>query len=184
MHVELWAKPGFDAFRIEAIAVDVERASASLLRLSYVVRGDLDQLVLPPPAPPFRTSNLWKATCFEAFLKAAGRESYREFNFSPSGQWAAYDFTGYRTGMAEAWVPAAPDITLVRHEDRLELNIALSIDLPDEPYRLGLAAITEERELPISYWAASHPSGGDPDFHHDAGFVLKLPPAPQSSPRT
>ena len=38
-------------------------------------------------------TNLWQTTCFEAFLRAPGGEAYREWNFAPSGDWAAYDFT-------------------------------------------------------------------------------------------
>jgi len=178
LHVELWADPAYEAFRIETIAVDVERVSASLLRFHYVVEGDIDRLLLPAPTPPFRARNLWKATCFEAFLKPRGREAYREFNFSPSGQWAAYDFTGYREGMVEAWLPAAPDIVLSRSDGRMELVVSLSLDLPDEPYRLGLAAVIQEHEFSTSYWAANHVAAGPPDFHHEACFVLDLPSAP------
>lgn len=176
MHTKLWADAGYHALRIEAIAVDVARLSPSLLRLLYTVRGDIDTLVLPPPAPPFRTRDLWKTTCFEAFLKPAGGEAYREFNFAPSGQWAAYDFAAYRHGMVEAWLPAPPDIALTRDGDRLELAVTMSLDLPERSYRLALAVVVEERGGNISYWAANH-VGDRPDFHHDACFVLELPAA-------
>jgi hypothetical protein len=42
-------------------------------------------------------------TCFELFLaedSEAAQGAYAEFNLSPSERWAAYDFDGYRVGMA------------------------------------------------------------------------------------
>jgi hypothetical protein len=177
----LWTHPNGGAFRIREMEADVERLSPTLLRFRYVVTGDLESLVLPPPAPPLRASNLWKTTCLEAFLKPVGGQSYREFNFSPSGQWAAYEFDSYREGMTEVWLPASPDIALRRGDDSLEVTVALSLDLPDEPYRLALAAVIEERDFSLSYWAVNHvPGGRPPDFHHDACFALELPPAPAS----
>jgi hypothetical protein len=174
---------GFDAVRINRITVDLDRISPTLLRFRYTVHGDVDALVLPPATPPFRARDLWKTTCFEAFLKPAGHAAYRELNFSPSGQWSAYDFAAYRTGMVEASLPTAPDISMTRDADQLELSVAISLDLPDDPYRLALAAVIEEEGGHISYWALCHPSE-QPDFHHDSGFDSQLPPAPQSSPRT
>ena len=80
-------------------------------------------------APPARreegrADGLWQMTCLEAFLRADEAEAYREWNFAPSGQWAAYDFTAYREGMANADVSAPPYIRL---EDK---RIAILKDLP------------------------------------------------------
>ena len=35
------------------------------------------------------------------FIRPEDGEGYYEFNFSPSGEWAAYRFSGYREGMAD-----------------------------------------------------------------------------------
>ena len=56
-------------------------------------------LILPAPAEPTRADELWKHTCCELFLLNPADNSYLEFNFSPSGQWAAYRFDSYRAGM-------------------------------------------------------------------------------------
>jgi len=178
MHVELWDDAAYCAMRIDSVGVDVERPTASLLRFRYIVQGDIDGLILPPPASPFRAKNLWQATCFEAFLKPVGSQAYRELNFSPSGQWAAYEFAAYREGMRDAAVPAAPDITLFSSGDQLELAVTISLDLLDDPYRLAVAAVLQEQEG-ISYWNTWH-SSERPDFHHDACFSLQLPPATTS----
>jgi len=40
---------------------------------------------------------------------------------------------------------------------------------------LGLAAVIEENDAVMSYWALKHPPG-PPDFHRVSGFVLKWEP--------
>ena len=97
---------------------------------------------------------------------------YREFNFSPSTQWAAYDFDSYRAGMRNADV-LAPRIEVRYGPERYELYAAF--DLPGgTPWRLALTAVIEETDGVKSYWALKHPPG-KPDFHHADGFVLELP---------
>ena len=77
------------------IDVDVARPYAGSLMLCYFVTGKIGGLRLPPIAPPGRAEELWRHTCFEAFVRSPREQSY-EFNFSPSSQWAAYWFDGYR----------------------------------------------------------------------------------------
>jgi hypothetical protein len=99
---------------------------------------------------------------------------YLEFNFSPSTEWAAYRFSGYREGMAELDV-TPPRISVTRTEHRLELTA--EIELPDDVTRIGLSAVVEELGGTKSYWALRHPPGDKPDFHHADCFALELPPA-------
>ena len=115
-----------------------------------------------PEGEPARADELWKTTCFEAFLRAARKKAYREWNFSPSGAWAAYDFKAYRKGRSDAQV-AAP---YVRFEDNLiwwALGATIAVPAGTE-WALGLSAVLEEKHGGKSYWALAH--GGDkPDFH-------------------
>jgi hypothetical protein len=179
MQTRLWVHPADKNMAVDGdIGVTVERLSAATLRLRFLVHGRIDALVLPPPAPPLRANNLWRTTCFEAFLAPAAGPGYRELNFSPSSQWAAYEFSAYRADMIEAPVFAPPDIEMVTSSDRLELAVTLSLGLGEDPYRLNLAAVIEERGGAQSHWAVNHPGGGAPDFHHHACFALELPPAP------
>lgn len=76
----------------------------------YIVSEPIEALRLPRPVTPARADGLWQRTCFELFLRSEGAATYYEFNFSPSGEWAAYRFDGYRAGMAELKV-AAPRVT-------------------------------------------------------------------------
>jgi hypothetical protein len=141
------------------------------------VAGEIDRIALPAPAPPLRADNLWRTTCFEAFIAPAERQNYRELNFSPSSQWAAYDFTSYRAGMVQAWVPAPPDIRLDLEPDVLELTAAISLDLDSGPYRLGLSAVIEDRSGLKAFWDAGG-GGSKPDFHHPSCLAFELPPPP------
>lgn len=174
---ELWTHPAEPSLAVTRIDARVCRVAATSLRLLYVATGRIGDVIIPASAPPLRTDNLWKTTCFEAFLKPEEETGYREFNFSPSGQWAAYEFDSHRTGMTRAGLPAPPEIELILAPNRLELRVALSIDLPREPYRLGLSAVIDERIGIKSLWALSH-KGSVPDFHRADCFTLELPPPP------
>jgi hypothetical protein len=72
--------------------------SAGEWRFDFIVPVAPAILRLPPSAAPVRTDDLWQHTCFELFLFDPESGTYREFNFAPSGQWAAYSFDGYRSG--------------------------------------------------------------------------------------
>ena len=177
METTLCADPAYPFDAVESIRVRVERRSLSRLRLRYVVVGDVSRIRIPPSAEPLRTTGLWEATCFEAFIRREGEDRYVELNFSPSGQWAAYAFSGYRQDMRDAPLASAPRIAVKRSADRLEIEAALSADLGPGPHALNVAAILQDLEGERSFWAASHPAGG-PDFHHPGCFIERLPPAP------
>ena len=150
-----------------------ERGACGRLRLVYAVDGE--GLRLPPPAAAERADELWKTTCFEAFIATPESEAYLEVNLSPSGRWALYAFDSHRQGMRSPPAPP-PDIEVTRSPGRFEL--AAQIDLaglaPDGPWRLALTAVIERADGAKSYWSLAHPQG-KPDFHDIAGFVLSLP---------
>ena len=120
-----------------------------------------------------RSESLWESTCFEAFLRSPAEQSYREWNFAPSGNWAAYDFASHRDGRNEPDV-AAP---YVRVEDNLTwFALGATIAVPSKKrFDLGLSAILEEKDGTKSYWALAHPEGDKPDFHDAACFTAHLP---------
>ncbi|MFA4893730.1 DOMON-like domain-containing protein [Brevundimonas sp.] len=128
---------------------------------------------IPRASDVGRTDGLWRNTCFEVFaLLRDGR--YAEFNISPSGQWAAYGFSGYREGMANVEGPIQV-VRAERTDDAFELDAI--INWADWPRidRIGLSAVIEDVDGGLSYWALAHPSD-KPDFHHPDSFVLTLPP--------
>ncbi|MDS4029860.1 MAG: DOMON-like domain-containing protein [Candidatus Contendobacter sp.] len=165
---------------IRRFTVEVHRTPAGSLALRYVIEGDLAGVRLPDPRPSRRADELWRRTCFEAFLAGGARAGYHEFNFAPSAEWAVYRFTAYRTGMTAVDPIPPPTITLRIGADRLELEAVVDLaELTAEPgdgaLWLALSAVIEQQSGQCSYWALRHPPG-PPDFHHPDGFALLLDP--------
>lgn len=132
-------------------------------------------LVVPEEVTPGRADELWRTTCFEMFWKPCDREDYVELNLSPSGQWAAYAFSGYRAGMCDQPMAVGPHVETRRSGDRLIAEI--DVDLATFPMgaaSVGLSAVIEERDGTKSYWALAHPDSR-PDFHDPDCFTLSLP---------
>lgn len=168
--------PEFRCDAVDRVAVAISATKPGLLTLRYTVEGRIGALVLPAPAEPLRSDELWRHTCCEAFLREAEGEAYREFNFSPSTRWAAYRFDAYRAGMRPAAEIAAPEIAVETCDDTLVLGVALRVPELAAGARLGLSAVIEEAGGRKSYWALAHPPG-KPDFHHSDCFALELPGA-------
>ena len=169
--------------------------SAGLL-LRYEVTGDVAALAVPAPATPGAADGLWQHTCFEAFVAVPGEPAYREFNFSPSGQWAAYRFRGERVRdtaaeLAQPQVKPQIDLTVQAHALVLQVWLprsALPMGQAGGALQLGLSAVIEDQGGQLSYWALQHPAAR-PDFHHRGGMALSLalpffdpPPAFQDTP--
>ncbi|MEZ5458195.1 MAG: DOMON-like domain-containing protein [Steroidobacteraceae bacterium] len=157
-------------------------AAGSALELHWLLHAPTAALRVPPRREPSRRDGLWRHTCFELFVADPAGAGYREFNFSPSTEWAAYAFTGYRQGMAPLVLPVPPVIGLQIGADMLQLSVAVPQAayglLPGEPgarRRCAFAAVLEQIDGTLSYLALAHPAGR-PDFHDAAGFVeMPLP---------
>lgn len=137
-----------------------------------------EELRIPPPAPAGAADGLWQHTCFEAFIGVPGEPGYREFNFSPSGQWAVYDFRAWRE-RDPAFVPgAAPQLRVEPRADGLLLEAQVPAGLlprvpPGTELEVGLAAVLERGDGALEYWAVQHVAA-QPDFHARSTFVLML----------
>ena len=125
---------------------------------------------MPEATESKRADDLWQTTCFEAFLRRPGEQDYREWNFAPSTEWAAYDFTDYRERAGDPEV-AAPYIRVEDNFTWLALGATISIDAVD--WQFGLSAVLEEKDGTKSYWALAHPAD-QPDFHHPDCFTARL----------
>jgi hypothetical protein len=149
-----------------------------ILRFQYSLEADMARVRVPASRSGARADGLWKHTCFEAFVAPKGGPGYHEFNFSPSHDWAAYRFSAYREGMSSAEAGSAPDISVRRRHDGLELQSSVDLGtLPDlrdaRELRIALAAVIEDDNGKLSYWGLRHPPG-KPDFHHPDGFALEV----------
>jgi hypothetical protein len=163
---------------VRQVEADVARPRVGVLVLRYVVSGKVDEFALPAVTAPTRTDELWRHTCFEAFIRPSPGDPYYELNLAPSTQWAAYRFDGYRSGMQAAGEIDAPRIEVERAAEQFTLQATLQWDEPSElshaaTWRIGLSAVLEETSGGKSYWALAHPLG-KPDFHHADCFVLEL----------
>ena len=133
--------------------------------------GQVPAIILPPHAGPERRDNLWKTTCFEIFWQPLGGTTYREFNLSPSGCWAAYDFDSFREGMRDAPVDAIA--IACSHDDKgLVLKASIAAALP-APAQVALNAIVEHPDGGMQFWALAF-SPGKPEFHSEACRQLIL----------
>lgn len=162
---------------VRGVEAQVGWKNGRTLALTFSLEGDLTRLHIPGPQPSRRADGLWQHTCFEAFIGHKGEPAYCEFNFAPSGEWAAYAFRRYRDGTSLA-LDVAPRIAVRRTRDRLELDTIIRLDClplvqPREPLQLALSAVVEDEQSLLSYWALKHPPGG-PDFHHPDAFTLEL----------
>ena len=160
---------------ISALLATVSALPGGGIRFAFALEGRIEALRVPeadapPPGP------LWQHTCFEAFL-SADEESYREYNFSPAGQWAASEFRRYREierGLEEGRLVELP-VTSARRENGLDLVAETPPALlPVAPVlRIGLSAVIERADGNLEYWALCHPAE-KPDFHHAGGWTLRL----------
>lgn len=177
MRFALQPHPDSPPAPIASLEAEISRTPAGVLALRYAARGEIAALRLAPETAATRTDELWRATCFEAFLAPGEGEGYFEFNFAPSTQWAAYRFDAYRAGMRVAEAIPAPQIVRRQSGEALELAVTLDLAaLKQTPWRLALAAVIEAADGSISYWALTH-APGRPDFHHRDCFVCELPTA-------
>lgn len=165
--------PDTPASKVRSVAAYVVRNKEGYVHLRWRIKGT-GRLVVPEWVGPGREDGLWQTTCFELFVKQPEGEGYAEFNFSPSGRWAAYDFTGYREGMAERPMAPPPVSQEHRHAHILTFDTQLRAStLPPRPWSLGFSAVIEEEGGGKSYWAIAH-GGGKPDFHASTCFAARL----------
>lgn len=144
-------------------------ATAQGCEAEFRLDGHMPGIVLPQAAHPARRDNLWQTTCFEIFWQPLGETAYREFNLSPSGQWAAYDFDSFREGMRDAPVDAVA-IACSHDDGGLVLRASIAADLPS-PAQVALNAVVEHVDGGKQYWALAFPPG-KPEFHSEANRAL------------
>jgi hypothetical protein len=162
---------------VRSIAVRVRRAGA-VLGIHFRATGELDRVRVPAQRAPRIAEQLWQHTCCELFLRVQAAEPYHEFNFSPSGEWAAYAFGRYRHGALLKDSGLDPHVHSSVNADTLELGATIALDRLSGSYAdvrlaLAIAAVIEARDGSRTHWALAHPSE-KPDFHHPGAFALTI----------
>lgn len=169
----LTAHPACPPLAVSSIEARIIAHDDSWLRLRWRIEGS-QKLVVPPFAGKGRADDLWKTTCFEAFLQPSGEEAYVEINLSPSERWAVWDFSAPRVKAGDRPMPREPECTI-----RLGSSFAIfdgaiqAVGLPAGACSLGLTAVIEEQGGVLSYWALDH-GKERPDFHDPACFTAVL----------
>ena len=185
MTVEHWINltrhPSTRAETVRAIQVLVRRSSSAELRMTFRLDGDIPRIRIPSLGASRLGTELWRHTCFEAFIALEGQPSYHEFNFAPSGEWCVYALSSYRNGSPVADEAMRPHIAMRSTDSRLELDAIVRLDAlsaihPRAVLRIGLSAVIEANDETLSYWALRHPAD-KPDFHNADGFALIVEPA-------
>jgi hypothetical protein len=145
------------------------------LTLHYRIEGDLALLRIPKAHAPLAPEPLWAHTCCEVFGAPAHATGYREYNFSPSGEWMSHTFSAYRQRLPEAGLIGPESLCWQRDEKQLTLTVRLPATVfpARAPLRLALATVLERADGQLAYYALRHPPG-PPDFHHPSGFALEL----------
>ena len=187
MTVEHWSDlrchPSKRTETVRSIQVLVRR-SARELHMTFRLDGEIPRVRIAPPGVPRINPELWRHTCFEAFIAVDGQQAYHEFNFAPSGEWCVYVLSGYRNGGPVADETMRPQTAVRSTESRLELDALVRLDSlsaihPNAVLRIGLSAVIEASDG-LSYWALRHPAN-KPDFHNADGFTLLLEPPSSES---
>lgn len=172
MMIELKA---FDSLKSPPFRLQAEaKRQKGIIELAYRVEGPLSALILPARAASAAfTDELWKTTCFELFLQVEGEEGYEEWNFSPSGDWAHYQFVSYRQRRddADAEGPQAGDLKASASE--LRLLIQIRDRFVGKNLRFALTAVLHSAPDAKSYWAMAH-SRPQPDFHAPESWIGRL----------
>lgn len=165
---------------VDSLTADVRRRDRWKLELVYRLTGELEALLVPELSNPSRADELWKHTCFEIFILKADAPGYVEFNFAPTGQWAAYSFRSRRSGMRNIdEVRATPIGTMMFGRQfvlKAELDLSHVDGLPPVAanWKAAISTVIEAADGRKAYWAVQHPEG-NPDFHAPEGFVIDLP---------
>jgi hypothetical protein len=182
MELDLGCHPATPTDLVRAIRVLVRRGAGTELDLTYRLDGDLSRIAISPPRV---ATELWRHTCFEAFIGVEGSTSYHEFNFAPSGKFAVRAFRGYRDAVPSAIETGQIPIAARASEHRLELETRIQLECLSASHRhsvlrLGLAAVVEADDGTLSYWALKH-RPDKPDFHDANTFALRLETPGQQS---
>ena len=165
--------------QVRSLEVVLAASGDGGLTADFACRCAAAALRLPQARPAAAADELWRHTCCELFAGVAGDAAYREFNCSPSGQWAMYGFSAYRMRDACALNPVPPAPRIAFSRDAQGWTLQARLDAPALPgaaaarIEIGVAVVLEAADGTLGYWALRH-AAAQPDFHRRETFVLRL----------
>jgi len=116
-----------------ALHVDTDTGGAPRFHARFRFDGDIRRIKLPAFGEGGRQDYLWKTSCFEVFIQSQGGTFYREFNVSPAGNWAIYDFDDFRANSRDgpdAGIAIDPRIGADGQSLTIEARFETAIALP------------------------------------------------------
>lgn len=137
-----------------------------LLCLDYTLSADSSklQVKLPKFEKAQRQDELWKSTCFEAFL-FFNEPDYLEINISPSGAWNTYSFSSYRKDMVMTEDLNLTHLSSSHSDHEFHLEACFDYNIKKYPYSIQLCAVLKDIKTGVlNYWALEH-DNKNPDFH-------------------
>jgi len=147
-----------------------------IIHIEFSLSGNLETVFIDTPSiSPARKDDLWKTTCFEIFLRGDTGNIYWEYNLSPSLNWAAYAFSGYREGRIDEPSVKHIEISTQSKPDRFTLTCTIPLPPPlfDQNLRIGLSTVVQDNHGNIYYYALKQ-TGQHPDFHADENFSIRV----------
>lgn len=175
--LQLLRHPATPAPVVSTIEARALFRSDGFLELAFRLRGDMARLLIPT-LPTEDRKLLWEHTCFEAFVASVSDTAYREFNFSPSGQWASYAFSDYRLADETAAMIDSPQITSRLFAGRMELEAVIFLMRCLQEQEASAWAFGGRRSGRYRRWQPQllgvAPSSPRPDFHHRNSFAFEL----------
>lgn len=161
---------------IERVEVDLRVLPPGWLECTYRIRADRGAVVIPAADASLNPERLWEHTCCELFVADAEGWAYEEWNFSPTGQHAHFEFEDYRVRRAQPQRLPAKLVVEVTVEDDGSMVLLARVPVrsaePQPALAVGVSVVLESADG-LSYWAIRHPVA-EPDFHHRDGFALAL----------
>lgn len=173
--LQLSPHPAFPISFPITVSVDYQWKKQNL-RISFYAQGDTSQIkgLSNSKTLQSRKNELWKTTCFEAFLKPKTQEHYWEINLNSSGDWNFYFLEAYRKNLIEETQAHVSSFqaTLTKGIFHLEIETYLPF-LNHESIWISPCVILESQKGEKSYWSIHHPES-QPNFHASGSFVHEL----------
>jgi hypothetical protein len=156
------------------VEVELLLVREGVVACTYRVRAREGTIAYPDPAEPLDSQRLWEHTCCELFVAREESSAYAEWNFSPTGQHAYFEFDDYRQRCEPPrGRPSEPILDAVVNAGGLELRAEVPVgrDLGTSCL-LAPTVVLEGTDGVNTYWAVRHP-GPRPDFHHRDGIMVQ-----------
>lgn len=147
----------------------------NLIHVLFHIEGEIGSIIFSSESsPPTFKDKLWTKTCFEVFVSEHKKDSYSEWNLSPSKDWAFFSFDRYRNAITKPQLSPG-EISIEKKSDEYLYEAYLPVEKgrPKRELDIGLTAVTESKGGELSYWALFH-LGDKPDFHRRDSFSWRL----------